>query len=196
MTTKKKIPVLLLLVTAVAFSGLAAKASAGPGLQENKQKGQWPYLEFAYAKAYLYNLHNRLYGNHAIIKDNQLDKTTVGTGVLLNDDQVKILLEVINSDVTGLIPGLSKSYIPHHGIVFYNRDHQPAAYITICFDCEGLRVYPEIPMPRISEELPDKEIKRLLNLLERCKQVIRETQLPIFASPFEYQEMAARSGES
>ena len=40
----------------------------------------------------------------------------------------------------------------------------------------------------INEELSDQEIKRLLNLLERCKQVIRETKLPIFDSPFDYQE--------
>jgi hypothetical protein len=185
---KIKINLLSFLIIAVILSGFPAKAFTGQQVLKGKKGDRWPHLEFAYIKAYLYNLDNQLYGNHAVIKDNQLDKTVVGDGVLLDEKQVETILDVINSDIAGLIVGLSKSYIPHHGIVFYNSTHQPVAYITFCFDCEALRVYPGIDIPEITEELSDQEIKRLLNLLERCKQVIRETKLPIFDSPFDYQE--------
>ena len=176
------------MIIVAIFSGFPAKAFTGQQVLKGKKGDKWPYIEFAYVKAYLYNLDNQLHGNHAVIKDNQLDKTVVGDGVLLDKSQVETLLQVISSDIAGLIQGLSKSYIPHHGIVFYANTHQPVAYITLCFDCEALRVYPGIDFPMINEELSDQEIKRLLNLLERCKQVIRETKLPIFDSPFDYQE--------
>jgi len=185
---KIRINFLFLLITAVIFLAFPAKALAGQQALKGKKVDKWPHLEFAYVKAYLYNLDNQLYGNHAVIKDNKLDKTVVGDGVLLDKKQVKTLIDVINSDIAGLIEGLSKSYIPHHGIVFYNSTHQPVAYITLCFDCEALRVYPGIDFPRINQELSEQEIKRLLNLLERCKQVILETKLPVFDSPFDYQE--------
>jgi len=176
------------LIIVVIFSVFPAKVLAGQQVLQGKKADKWPHTEFAYVKAYLYNLDNQLLGNHAVIKDNRLDKTVVGDGVLLDEKQVEILIDVINSDVAGLIVGLSKSYIPHHGIVFYDSSHQPVAYITFCFDCEALRVYPGIDIPPITEELSDQEIERLLNLLDRCKQVILETKLPVFDSPFAYQE--------
>jgi hypothetical protein len=185
---KIKINPIVFLIIVVIFSVFPAKAMAGQQVLKGKKVDKWPHLEFAYVKAYLYNLDNQLLGNHAVIKDNQLDKTVVGDGVLLDKKQVETILDVINSDIAGLIVGLSKSYIPHHGIVFYDSTHQPVAYITLCFDCEALRVHPGIDIPKITEELSDQEIKRLLILLEHCKQVILETKLPVFNSPFDYQE--------
>ena len=185
---KIKISPIVFLIIVVIFSVFPAKALAGQQVLKGKKVDKWPFIEFAYAKAYLYNLDNQLYGNHAVIKDNQLDKTVVGDGVLLDKKQVETILNVINSDIAGLIEGLSKSYIPHHGIVFYDSTHQPAAYITFCFDCEALRVHPGIDFPKINEELSEQEIIRFLSLLERCKQVILETKLPVFDSPFDYQE--------
>jgi hypothetical protein len=176
------------LIIVVIFTGFLAKAFTGQQVMKGKKGDKWPFIEFTYVKAYLYNLDNQLHGNHAVIKDNQLDKTVVGDGVLLDKNQVETILQVINNDITGLIQGLSKSYIPHHGIVFYDNTHQPVAYITFCFDCEALRIYPGIDFPKKNEELSEQEIKRLLKLLERCKQIIAETKLPIFDSPFDYRE--------
>jgi hypothetical protein len=185
---KIKINLLYFMMILVIFTGFPAKVFTGQEVMKGKKGDRWPYTEFAYVKAYLYNLDNQLHGNHAIIKDNQLDKTVVGDGVLLDKNQAENLLQVINSDIAGLIQGLSKSYIPHHGIVFYDNNHQPVSYITLCFDCEALRVYPAIDFPEKNEELSEQEIKRLLKLLDRCKQIIREIRLPIFDSPFDYQE--------
>jgi hypothetical protein len=156
--------------------------------RKGEKQNKWPYREFEYVKAYLYNLDNRLLANHALVKNNRLDETVVGEGILLTQKQVDIIIETTNQDIDGLIQGLSKSYIPHHGFVFYNKDHQPEAYITLCFDCEAIRVYPKIKAPEKFEELSEEEIERLLNLLDRYRQIVNETKLPIFASPFQYQE--------
>jgi hypothetical protein len=154
----------------------------------DRQIKKWPYRNFAYAKAYLYNLENKLYGNHAIIKNGQLDSTVTGAGILLTPPQVGKVLEVTNKNIGGLIVGLSKSYIPHHGIVFYDNTNQPVAYITLCFDCETLRVFPEIPFKPIARELSEKKIKKLLDILAIYKKIILETGLPVFDSPFDYRK--------
>ncbi len=148
----------------------------------------WPGVEFSYVKAYMYNLDNKLLGNHAMIKNGKLDGTVVGEGILLTPQQVETVVTLTNHDIGGLLAGLSKSFIPHHGLVFYNRLDQPVAYISLCFDGEGIRVSPEKKGKPIIAELPDQEIKRLLGVLEEYKRIIRELKLPIFNSPFEYQD--------
>ena len=159
---------------------------------------KWPYRHYAYAKAYLYNLDNRLHRNHAIIKglsspDGQpprLDKTVVGSGVMLTKKQTETIIAVTHNDIHGLIQGLSKSYIPHHGFVFYDENHAPVAYMTLCFDCEAIRVFPpnHSPTPYQPHELSDTEIKKLLDQLHRLKQIIKEAGLPVFDSPFKYEK--------
>ncbi len=163
--------------------------AAGPGRQE-----LWPYRPFAYAGAYLYNLENRLHGKHAVIKEGKLDPTVAGEGVRLSPGQVKTVIDLTNRDIAGLLMGLSKSYIPHHGIVFYSKDHRPVAYITFCFDCEAMRVFPplEPPPSPLTVELPDTKIKELLERLEAYKQVILDLKLPAFDTPFEYAAYAKK----
>ncbi|MCP4214335.1 MAG: hypothetical protein GY765_06745 [bacterium] len=149
---------------------------------------QWPYRSFAYVNAYLYNPGNSLHGGHGIIKNNRLDKTVVGDGIRLTDTQVDTILSISNKKIGGLIEGLSKSYIPHHALVFYDKNNSPIAYITFCFDCEAVRVFPELPFKRSTIELSDQKIKALLQLLEQYKTVILETGLPVFDTPFQYRE--------
>jgi len=183
----------------VCFSGVFFYAE-----QPEKTK-QWPYRDFAYVKAYLYNLENELYGNHAIIKptrppasstgsddEYKLDETVEGEGVLLDNRQVETIVTVTNKDIGGLIEGLSKSYIPHHAFVFYNKAHKPTAYITLCFDCEALRVFPGKPARQRMEELSDAEIEILVEYLAQYKRIIIETGLPVFDSPFQYSKKKKR----
>lgn len=152
----------------------------------------WPYKDYKYVRAYLYNLDNKLYGKHAIVKGNKLDPTVVGDGAKLSQKQVQTLVTLTNKDIQGLIEGLSKSYIPHHGFVFYDKENQPVAYITLCFDCESLRVWPELRESFVKErnkELSDKEIKSLLYILERYKRLVLDLKLPVFKTPFEYKKV-------
>ncbi|MCP5047927.1 MAG: hypothetical protein GY940_12195 [bacterium] len=171
----------------VLFLCLVGQGRAGHN-GDSKKKDPWPHREFAYVKAYLYNLENTLYGKHAIIKENKLDPTVVGDGVLLEPKQVETVVTVTNKDIAGLIQGLSKSYIPHHGFVFYDKNYRPVASITLCFDCEAIRVYPEPAVKLPAKELTEKDIKKLLGFLEQYKQVINELKLPVFDSPFGYTE--------
>ena len=110
----------------------------------SSETDKWPYTEHTYVKAYLYNLENDLKANHAIIQDGKLNPSVVGEGISLNNNQIKAIIDVTNEDIGGLVLGLSKTYIPHHGFVFYNSDDKPVAYITMSFDGEAIRVFPEI----------------------------------------------------
>jgi hypothetical protein len=188
---KSQFVLIFLVIACVCHQGQSSARQA-------EKTKQWPYKDFVYVKAYLYNLENELFGNHAIIKRSKsstnkedeyvLDGTVVGEGVLLDKRQVETIVTITNKDVDGLIEGLSKSYIPHHAFVFYDNDHKPAAYITLCFDCEALRVFPEKSTRKTSRELSDTEIEKLLEFLEQYKRIIMETGLPILDSPFQYRE--------
>jgi uncharacterized protein (UPF0248 family) len=158
----------------------------------NKHSGntlkKWPYKNFAYAKAYLYNLENKLYGKHAIIKWNKLDKTVVSIGIRLKDSHIKRIIKLTNQDIDGLLLGLSKSYIPHHGIVFFDKKDFPLAYITLCFDGEAMRISPAKTRKIVIKEVTDQEEKRLLTILEEFKKIILDLDLPVFKNPMEYKK--------
>ncbi|MCP4149316.1 MAG: hypothetical protein GY757_16330 [bacterium] len=182
----KKQHIILAILLAVLFIGANCT-------QKNPQLDRWPYCEYTTVKAYLYNLDNNLYSKHAVIKNNKLDKTVIGNGMLLNKKQVENLVETTNQNVAGLIMGLSKSYIPHHGIVFYNKKNKPVATITLCFDCEAIRVTPQPEYSKITRELSEKEIKKQLQLLEQYKKIIHQTGLPILKNPSQYTKIRMKA---
>ena len=181
---KKIVVIIIAGILCIYLPGITIEYEAQPNPRENL----WPYSRFSFVRAFLYNLDNKLFGQHAIIKHGKLDKTVVGTGVLLSHEQVRILVKLINGDINGLIQGLSKSFIPHHGFVFFDKLNKPVASITLCFDCEAIRLYPEKTHQKTKIQLSNIEIKRLFKVLEQIKQIVRELKLPIFATPFEYSE--------
>ena len=41
----------------------------------------------------------------------------------------------------GLLNGLSKCFIPRHGIVYFDKNDKPVASLSICFECEAIRMW-------------------------------------------------------
>lgn len=171
--------VLFALLLAVGY----AKAN---GLEKSLKSKGWPFCQFDYVKAYLYNLQGKLHRHHAIIKDHQLDPTVVGRGVILNKRQVNQVVSLTNQNIKVLLLGLSKSYIPHHAFVFYNRSHKPVAYITLCFDCEAMRTSPKITNPKRQSDFSDTMVKDALDILAAYQKIVLELKLPVLKTPFEY----------
>lgn len=179
-------------VLLMAWSCLALTASGAGG---GASAGNWPYRPYARARAYLYNLDNSLLGRHAIVKDGRLDATVVGNGVSLTPEQAAKAVELTGRGIGGLLEGLSKSHIPHHGIVFFDTSDRPVASLTFCFDCESMRAEPAIPCPPIRSELSPAEIKRLQEILGEFKSIIRGCGLPVLNSPFDYPALAAKPAQ-
>jgi hypothetical protein len=154
------------------------------------QQKKWPYSEFSYAKAYMYNLENNLSGSYAIIQDTKINNTVTSDGIKLSSNKIEKIVSLINSDIKGLNEGLSKTFIPHHAIVFFNQNDIPIASVMFSFDGEALRLQPEKVTDKVFKELTDSEIKNQLDKLSQFRKIIEDMGFQILNSPFEYQKLA------
>lgn len=158
-----------------------------PTLCVGQKKQVWPGVPFHSVRAYMYNIHGDLYGNHSIIKEGALDKTVWDTGIALNRTQESRLLDLFNQDIALLQQGLAKCYIPHHGFVFYDENKKPVAWASVCFMCDGAQVYfPE------KKDKPAKynsvNEKKVLEQMKELRSITEEIGLPVFKTPEQYIE--------
>ena len=152
------------------------------------QQNKWPYSDFAYSRAFMYNLENEFTINYSIIQDEKINNSATSVGEKLSKDQEKLVLDIINSNIRGLNEGLSKTFLPHHAIVFFDKNDVPLASIMFSFDGEGIRLQPLKKDAKIVKELTDKEINDQLNKLAQFRKVVESLGFPVFDSPFEYQK--------
>jgi hypothetical protein len=150
---------------------------------------KWPYCEFEYAKAYLYNLETQENGNYQIVREGKISVTATSDGVLLSKEQSKEVLSLINSDVNGLISGLSKTIIPHHAIVLFSKRDKPLASLMICFDGEGIILNPEKKAKQSTAELSVEEVKIQGDKLLTLKSMFQNLGFPVLNSPLEYRQL-------
>ncbi|MFT5820247.1 MAG: hypothetical protein ACI8ZM_001486 [Crocinitomix sp.] len=103
----------------------------------------FPNVEFEYAKIYLFNLDldEPSHMDFRIYKDGIYAKSKLGNGTLLTADFHKKLQKVFARGIDELIMGLSKCYMPRHGIIYYSKDHEPVASLSICFECDKISVW-------------------------------------------------------
>lgn len=102
----------------------------------------WPNVDYAYARAYVYNLKSDLHGHHAPVKGGKLDSSLVTNGILLDKKYINLVKETVASNGAILIDGLSECYIPHHAIIYYSAKGDVVAWMSACLTCDGIRIYP------------------------------------------------------
>lgn len=156
-------------------------------LQANAQNKDWPYFNYAYAKAYMYNFNSNLKGKYQIVKNGKLDETALPSDKLLSKKQTEKIIDLTNKQIDGLISGLSKCFNPHHAIVFFDKSDKPVASIMFSFDCEAIRLQPQKKTKKRKKELSEKEINKLMNTLSEYRAVIDELKCPVFNTMAQYQ---------
>ncbi len=70
-------------------------------------------------------------------------------GTLLSAAQVQRLLAAVNNAAT-YARRSGPCWEPHQGFIFYNAKDKAVAFVTICFECNRLEGFPEIPAQRSS----------------------------------------------
>ena len=143
------------------------------------QQGKWPYLNYAHARAYLYNLEGNLKGGYAIIQDGKFNHTVSSGDRQLSDEQTRKVISLINSNIRGLEEGLSKTFVPRHAIVFFDENDFPKAAIMFDFDGESIRLQPEKKGSRPIRELSKKEINDQLKKLAEFRTIIQDLGYPV-----------------
>ncbi|MEN8122296.1 MAG: SdiA-regulated domain-containing protein [Bacteroidota bacterium] len=160
--------------------------------QINAQTTVWPNIEYAYAKAYMYNLKSNLHGEYQIVKNDRIDKTATSEGILLTKKQTRKVIMLSGKDVKGLNAGLSACFIPHHAIVFFSKNNKPVASVMLAFDCESMRLEPVKKTPKLNRELTEKEIEEQLVILNEYEQLIKELGFSVFESPSAYRNYSKK----
>ena len=157
------------------------------GLQVRLLAGtdKWPGIEYKSVKVYLYNLDDRLFGQHQTIKNDKLDSTIIQPGKSLTAEQVETVIKLSNENTNLLELGLSSCFLPHHAIVFFDANEKPVAYISICFMCDAARFFPAKKLNLNEVSNPKKE-KVVLEQLDRLNQIVRNAGLLVLKTSPEY----------
>ncbi len=134
-----------------------------------KEEGTWINFRYDDVRAYYYsNDQQGTHGHSEILVNGKLNPTTLNPkGVELNSEQISLVGHALNGNKNHGEVMSADCYIPHHGIVFYNKN-EIVAHISICFMCDRI------------ESVPNNR----LNQTDILKPVFEELGIPI--SPEEF----------
>lgn len=103
----------------------------------------FPNVEFSYAKLHQFNIKTGQPQDvdYHIYKDGIYAASKLGNGILVSDEFHEELRGALARGVDELIMGLSKCYLPRHGIIYYDENHNPVASLSICFECDKINIW-------------------------------------------------------
>ncbi len=109
----------------------------------------WPYIaEPVLVRLYTFN-ENYPEENEtrrpesAIIVNGILNAKATEVGLIEQTDATAIC-RVISQSSDLVAMGLSKCFIPRHGLVWYNQQGQPIAHLSVCFECDRIDAVPPV----------------------------------------------------
>ena len=152
----------------------------------------FPGVEYTYVKAYMLNLGKHTMEGH-IFDGRAWARSKIGDGVTVDPKLVESFNQVVSRDMKPLLAGLSKCFIPRHGLVYYDSEHKPVASITICFECEGLRLYPKTQKPSWDPPPSERDVKRAFKYLARLKYLMGQVGFPVYERRAQYVEYLKNS---
>jgi len=147
---------------------------------------QWPGVNYHYAKMYLTNVDSEFTKPLLPVYNGKLEDNVMQPGVVISAEQANKAVVLANSNMDGLLQGLSKTFFPHHAIVFFNQNNTPVAWISIGFECEGIKLYPERKYKPAKKELPQSEIERLEKILAQFKTIFEQSGVPVYKNNESY----------
>ena len=132
---------LLVILGLLQITGATAQDAPPPSpLPSSEQElapipDNWPGVAYSEVRIYLYNPGRRYEGNLIIDKGKLHPEVMHPDGIKLDAKQTERLLTLLRhkSPDEG-VP--SCMFLPHHGIVFYDREEKPVAHVSVCFLCE------------------------------------------------------------
>lgn len=103
----------------------------------------FPDEDYAYAKLYYFNL-----GEIRTMPDFDIYTEETGWAASAVDPDIysehglaENMTKLFLYGADGLLTGLSKCFIPRHGLVYFDENDNPVASLSICFECEGISMW-------------------------------------------------------
>lgn len=144
---------------------------------------RFPNIEYSYAKLYFFNLELDQPGHmdYRIYDQGEYAASKIGNGFLLSSDFHSKITIALKKGIDELITGLSKCFMPRHGIIYYDQNHLPVASLSICFECDKISVWSYKPLTFIDDykhfnyEKAERQIIALAH-------AIKEEGIPVYYS--------------
>ncbi len=118
----------------------AAPPSPRPALKK-PEKGTWPFKRWSYAKAYTYNFFMDRPVPLQVVARNGSWSEHIRSGQLVTEAQALNAARLVHRS-RGTFETSSCTF-PRHAIVYFDRSDKPVAAASICFECEGVLVWPD-----------------------------------------------------
>lgn len=111
--------------------------------QINAKSFHFPDMEYAYVKIYYFNLEEITSrpDDYIYTDESGFAKSIEGEGVISSKALPANIEKLFLYKKDGLLNGLSGCYIPRHGVVYFNDKDEPIASLSICFECEAIRMW-------------------------------------------------------
>ncbi|MEE2755367.1 MAG: hypothetical protein VYA30_01845 [Myxococcota bacterium] len=144
----------------------------------------WPHGEVTRAEALVFNLDSSQTMRKHIYDGRHLAPTAIPKFYPLDDNQLKAIMRWVEADDGLLERGLSKCFVPRHGFLFYNKKNQVIASLSVCFECEAFRRYPDIKKVVAPLRPTPSTIKAAMGRLHDLKVLTEQMGLPHFKAPY------------
>jgi hypothetical protein len=103
----------------------------------------FPDESYAYAKLYYFNIQEiRTRPDDYIYSEESGFANSIVFEVEMRNSEIpNHISRMLANDKDGMLNGLSGCFIPRHGIVYFDKENKPIASISICFECEAIRLW-------------------------------------------------------
>lgn len=141
----------------------------------------FPDEDYAYAKIYYYNLGEIKTQPDTYIYNDQdgWAKSLVDPNLISSHGLAENMEKLFLYGADGLLTGLSGCFIPRHGLVYFDENDQPVASLSICFECEGIRMWTKSkgkikPKSSGSVERAENQIGTLRTFLKKEEVIVSD----------------------
>lgn len=150
---------------------------------------RFPNVNYKYAKVYLYNIalqDESFRPDFDIYNENGYALSKLGDGYEVNNQLVADMNVVFSLGVGIMVDGLSKCYIPRHGIIFFDEHYEPVASLSICFECMKMDFWSTTEMIIPAEKYSEKNAKKAEGQFESLMELFKKNNIPVLNSDQAY----------
>ncbi len=148
----------------------------------------FPDVEYEYAKIYYFNLGEITTrpDDYIYTKENGFAKSIEGEGILSSNALPANIEKLFLYKKDGLLNGLSGCYIPRHGVVYFDKNDNPVASLSICFECEAIRMWTK-DKGKIKSSNP--KATEGASQLHTLKMFLKKEGIEVYENPKDYSKM-------
>lgn len=154
---------------------------------------KFPNETFEYAKIFYFNLGEiKTKPDYYIYSEEDgFAKSIMGSGKLSSQELTVSIQKLFSKTHEGLINGLSGCFIPRHGIVYFDKNDQPVASLSICFECEAIRMWTKSTGKIKSKNL--KTIAGAATQIIQLKALLQNEKIIVSDNPSDYISLMTES---